>query len=447
MSIFNRFSSDNPRTKTIKKNVAGNFVLRGFGIILGLIQLPLMLSYVDKELYGIWITMSSIISWLSFFNIGFGAGLRNKLATCIAWKKFKLGRIYVSTTYFVISMIFMILCIVCFVLTPYVDWCSLLNINSDYQETLIKLSRIILIAFCLNNILSLVTNVCQSYQMTALSSSFDTIGRALAILTIYILSLTTVSNINYLALAYCGIPLIVLLFVSLYLYTHKFKSVSPSRGYVKIKYAKDLFNIGGQFFLIQIVFIVLYQATNFVISHYCGPTQVTVYHAAYSYIGVATMAYNILLNPIWSAYSDAYALGDYPWMRSIYKKLRKFSVLVILGIVVMVLVSPIVYKIWLNGKVEIPLTITIAVAIYTIIKVLTDMNSNILNGMNVLRVQLIQAAIQVIVYVALVMFLAPRYDIYGVIISLVVSALIPAIILPYQVCLLLDKKATGIWKK
>ncbi|MBQ0089386.1 MAG: MATE family efflux transporter [Prevotellaceae bacterium] len=441
------FSSTDGRTQAVKRNVAGGVVLRGIGIVLGFIQVPLLISYVDKELYGIWLTMSSIVAWLSFFNIGLGSGLRNRLAECLALGKFKLGKIYVSTAYFLLSLIFISVALICFFVSSHIDWCELLNVDSAYHGTLVTLSRIVLISLCLQQVIGLIGCIYNSYQMTAVAGSFDTIGRILAIGTVYVLTFTTSPNINYLALAFCGLPILVQFIASLYMYSHKFKLVAPSINYIRPKFGGNLLNVGVQFFLIQIVTLILYSATNFIISHYCGATQVTVYNVAYSYIGVATMAYNILLNPIWSAYSDAFARRDYDWMKSIYRKLYKLSLIVFLGIALMVLLSPVAYRIWLNGRVTVPWAITIAVAIYTSLKVLSNMSANVLNGMNKIRVQLLQGAIQVIVYIPLVILLAPKYDIYGILVALIASAVIPAVVLPYQVRLLLNRKASGLWDK
>ena len=45
---------------------------------------PLTIHYINPTRYGIWLTVSSIIGWVSFFDIGFGNGLRNKFAEALA---------------------------------------------------------------------------------------------------------------------------------------------------------------------------------------------------------------------------------------------------------------------------------------------------------------------------------------------------------------------------
>ena len=72
------------RTVKAKKNIVASFVIKGLNIAIGLILVPLTINYLNPTKYGIWITLSSVIGWFSFFDIGLGNGLRNRFAEAIA---------------------------------------------------------------------------------------------------------------------------------------------------------------------------------------------------------------------------------------------------------------------------------------------------------------------------------------------------------------------------
>ena len=57
--------------------------------------------------------------------------------------------------------------------------------------------------------------------------------------------------------------------------------------------------------------IVLYQATNILISHIDGPNAVTQYNIAYKVLNVIVMVYSIFLSPLWPAFTDAYTQKDF----------------------------------------------------------------------------------------------------------------------------------------
>ena len=440
-------NSESARTQVIKRNVLYSAGIKGISIIISLLLVPLTINYVSSELYGIWLTLSSIISWLSFFDVGFGLGLRNRLTTAIALGDYHKGKILVSTTYCILSIIFLVVGIIGYYLSGIVNWCSVLNISSDYQDVLITASRIVVVTFCASIVLKLIQNVFQAYQMTAAASAVDTVSQILSLALIYILTKTTFPNLNYLALVFCGAPLVVYIIYSLILYSGKFKQVAPSFFTIDFKYAKDLFSLGGQFFLIQIICIILYQTVNFVISHYCGPEQVTVYNIAYKYLYCALMVFNIIMAPLWSAYNDAYAKKDYSWMKSLYDRLIKINVIVVLGVIVMIAVSPIVYKLWIGDTVSIPLIVSILVGLYIACQTISTMHASILNGMGIIRIQIIQAALQGFLFVGAILTIGKGLDLISILLIMLLTAVIPAVILPVQVRLLLNNKAKGIWKK
>ena len=78
---------------------------------------------------------------------------------------------------------------------------------------------------------------------------------------------------------------------------------------------------------------------------------------------------------------------------------------------------------------------------------ISNMHAAILNGMGLIKLQIIQALIQGIIYIPMVYILAQHISLNGILISLTIVAIIPAVILPIQVNLIINKKANGIWNK
>ena len=71
-------SSNDQRTNIVKKNIIASLFIKGCSILISLLLVPITLGYVSSELYGIWLTLSSIMLWLNFFDVGFTLGLKNK---------------------------------------------------------------------------------------------------------------------------------------------------------------------------------------------------------------------------------------------------------------------------------------------------------------------------------------------------------------------------------
>ena len=88
--------SGDKRSINVKKNVLGSIIIKGVSMIISFMLVPLTIGYVSSDLYGVWLTLSSILTWLTFLDIGFSQGLKNKLAEAIAQTDWGKGKSLVS---------------------------------------------------------------------------------------------------------------------------------------------------------------------------------------------------------------------------------------------------------------------------------------------------------------------------------------------------------------
>ena len=202
-----------------------------------------------------------------------------------------------------------------------------------------------------------------------------------------------------------------------------------------------------KFFIIQIQQIVLYQATNLLISHLDGPEAVTQYNISYKLLNVVVMVYTIILTPLWPAYTDAYAKKDFMWMNSIYKKMKSIFLLLFALIIVITLLSPLLYHVWVGDKVSIPLILTASISVYTLIHCWDSLQVMLINGIGTVKLQSYVIFIGLILHIPLSLFLGQYIGLYGVIASMCIINLIYASFFTVQIKKLLSQTATGIWSK
>lgn len=440
-------NSKNQRTKELKRNIVAGFGIKGISVITQLLLVPLTVNYISSELYGIWLTLSSIIQWISFFDIGFGNGLRNKLGEALALGHIKRAKIYVSTTYVIMTAIFSLLCMILYILIPYIDWTNLLNISFHYQGTISVVMRILLIAFCIQIVLKLVGNVVQAYQHYALSSLFDALGNLLVLLFIYILSITLAPELKNIAIIFSFAPVVVYLLATLILYGGKFKAICPNPKYCKMTFAKDILNLGGKFFLIQIATIILFQMINILISRFCGSEQVAVYNISYKYLSVLLMVQMIIISPLWSAFTDAYIKKDVLWMSSIYKKLIRLCCVMILGLLVIVFISPVVYRYWIGDSIQVPLSLSALIGLYVLMLIWGQTHSILLNGMGKVKFQFYYSFMAMIGFLPLAYCFGSKWHLNGIVMALIIINIPSMIAGPYQVVHLIRGTAKGFWNK
>lgn len=439
--------SANERSKKIKKNILASFVIKSMSIIVSLLVVPITINYVNPTRYGIWITLSSIIGWFSFFDIGLGNGLRNKLAESLANGDIKLAKSYVSTTYAILIAIMLSISLIILIINPLINWSLILNTAPEESNELSSLALIIISFFCAQFILQLITTVLTADQKPAKASLINLAGSILALFIIFMLTKITNGSLLYLALAIGSSQVFVLILSSLWLYSNNYKKIAPSYKYINIKYARNLINLGVKFFIIQVAVLILYQSSNIIIAQLFGPAEVTLYNIAYKYFSIIPMVFAIIISPFWSAFTDAYTLKDTEWIKNMIVKLRKIWVMLIILSIIMLVASNIVYKLWIGKMIEIPISLSIVMAIYVIVTSWCGIYSNFLNGVGKIKLQLYFSLIGSIINIPLAVFLGKEIGVSGVILSTVLLSAISAIWAPIQYNKLIYNKAKGIWNK
>src|SRR3954452_14962188 len=130
------FRIDHERSKKIAINIVLSFLVKGLNIIIGLLLIPLCIDYVSPVQYGIWLTLSSIIGWMDFFDIGLGNGLRNKLAQLLASNETSEAKKYVSSTYASLVTISIILFGLFGLINPFINWKYIVNVPNNIPDNL-----------------------------------------------------------------------------------------------------------------------------------------------------------------------------------------------------------------------------------------------------------------------------------------------------------------------
>ena len=79
------FSTGHERSVQAKKNIIGLVISYGLSFLISLLLVRLTINYVNPANYGIWLTLNSIVAWMSFFDIGINYGLLTLLKNIIKW--------------------------------------------------------------------------------------------------------------------------------------------------------------------------------------------------------------------------------------------------------------------------------------------------------------------------------------------------------------------------
>jgi len=447
--ILSQTTHGHERSVRAKRNMIYSLGLQGVTIVIGFVFVPLLLDYLDQERYGIWLTLAAILGWFEFFNIGLGNGLRNMFTEALAKGEHKLARIYVSTAYALISLIFLTILFIFLFVNQFLNWDVILNTTLVSENELSRLALIVFSFFILRFIFKLIRIILLADQRPAASDIFPPLGNIIILIVIIILMKTTEEgSLIVLGFLLSAVPVFLLVFASFFLFRTRYKKYRPTFKYVNLSYTKNLMRLGGKFFLIQISAVVIFTTSNIIITQFLGPEDVTVYNIAFKYFQIPILVFAIVMTPIWSAVTDADAKEDIKWLKNTLRKLNILAAISVAGILIMLLISGIVYKLWIGDRVEIPFLLSTMMALFAMTNVVLSPYTNFINGLGKLKLTTIFVIIQTIIFIPVaILLIKTSLGVAGVMLATVLINGLGLLYQPKQTLMILNRKAYGIWKK
>jgi len=442
------YTRGNLRTLKIKKNVSVSFVIKGFSIVLGLIKVPLLLAYLDPEKYGVWLTIVSIITWIQHFDLGLGHGLRNKFAEAIAKENTSLAKGLVSTAYYSMTVLMTFILIITIPVILFLNWNNILNVNSINSDELKYTVLLTLIMFIIRFILHLITVILKADQKPALSDISLPIASAISLISIPFLKIFVEDSLFWASAIMSIPPVLVLLVMNIILFRKKYKSYKPTISFYSNNHLKYIYSLGFKFFLGQLLSLIMFSSSNFILANLINPEEVSIYNIARQYYGLPLTFYMIILTPYWSAITEAYIKNDFPWIKLNIKRLNYVAGLFTLGIILMLILSPIIFKIWIGERVIIPYKLSVIFSVYNVLILFLSPYTHFLNGVGKLNLGLVIGSFKIIFFLPVAFLLIKPMGASGLVVALILINSIPNMIFnPLQYKKIITNRASGIWNK
>lgn len=451
MNFFERVKNNlfkgNDRTAKAKSNVLLTIVIKGLGVLIGFIYFPLSSDYLGQVKFGIFLILLSIVDWFLNFDIGIGQGLRNKFGEAVAKNDTEKAVSYVSTAYFTLAAIIAVVTLVLLILNFTLPWTNWVDIPADFVEEVKILGAIIIVAFAIRFVAGNVYEIFYAMQKMAYVEFFALLTKASFLVLILLIPFVATESLLLFGTARSITFALVPLFVGIYYFRRKFSEYRPSFKKIRLDYFKDLFSLGTKFFLIKIAMLIIHQTNNILIAGFVSIEGVPKYEAAYKFLSIFMLLFVILNNQLWPSNTEAFAKGDFDWMKKSMRTVSKIWLGTVVLACLMVLISPFVYKIWLPDDLQIPLAISIAVAISICLSNWVNMYNIVLNGTGKIKLQMYAWLFAALINIPASIFFVKVFDmgIVGIVMGTIVSLIPVAILSPIQVKKILSEKDRGIW--
>lgn len=419
-------SFDKDDINIINNAVAGLFI-KGGAIVVNFLMLRIYMRYFQNStVLGAWLTILSVLNWFSMFDLGIGNGLRNKLPNAIESQNYTLARQYISSAYIFLASILIVGWMVGFILIPYVNWNTILNI----QETILNHSilstcfRIVFSGMVIQLFLKIIQSILYAFQKSWIVSFLTLVSNCCILVAVCIMdnksdviNLLRVSFINVFAV---NIPLLI---ATIIVFVKKIPQCMPNLSFYVKEYAFSIFKEGLVLLWLTVIFMVISSTNEFLISYLTTPDNVVEFQAYNRIYNGISSIFVVMLTPIWSAVTKAKIEDNRIWIIRLHKRLLLLTfICFFINCLVIPILQPII-NIWLGeSTISVNYFYAFVFAISNFIFVIHNVNTSFGNGFSYYKIQNIWMGVAAIINIPLAFFWVNYTESWiGVVIANIVS--------------------------
>jgi O-antigen/teichoic acid export membrane protein len=416
------------------KNIVFGITFKGISVFLNFLIVPILILFLGKIEYGVWITIFSIVNWVFTFDLGIGQGLRNKLTEALSINDLEKASQIISTSYIFISLFSLLILILGIFFIYFVNFQDLLNYKAKPNSFLQNFVFLSLFFTVINFVISLYKKlflaVHKSFVIELVNVFFQTFYLLITLIWLhYNLEKSLISLVFIF-----GVINFVASLIATFIFFKIQEKVSFSLKKISLKEGRLLLGLGGKFFIINCSLLVILSTDNIIISNLLGPTFVTDYFSIQKIFQSLIIIFTIVLSPSWSLYSDAIIKKDYNWIRQNLKKMNFFFMgILIVGFILFYFIEEIL-NVWIGKDViKIPKGLAFCNMIYTFIFCFTNIYMFFINASNKINIQMYLYVFGAIINIPLSIFFVKLLgSTTGVILSTLICFFPLLVIMPIQ---------------
>lgn len=418
-----------------KDNITLNMVLSGIcrplALLTGAVYISFVMSYLGVEKYGIWATILSILSWIGYFDIGIGNGLRNKLTEAIAKKEGEKGTCLVSSAYAIISIIMAATFLLLLAAAFFIDWTRLFGTR---QEGITCLLIVSVFFVCINFIFSICKSVLYALQKAAAVSLMEFLTQLFNLLGLMALSGYIKENLMLVAFIYGFSMTLVSLGANIILYI-KNSFLCPRLKKINVRTGMELAGLGIKFFIIQICALILFTTDNILVSYLYGASNVTPYSTVVNLFAAVGQVFAAVLAPVWSKVTKEKTEGNYEEIRNIIRRMYFLMIPFVIGSIMLMFIFKPVAFVWLRKELYYEQGLILLGMFYCIILNWCNIYAYVMNGLGNMNFPMLIAIIQAVSNIPLSLFFAENLGMKsaGVLLGTVCAMMIGAVLAPVYV--------------
>ena len=370
-------------------NLASQFVQ----LATGLISVPLALNYVGVEQFGIWMALSTALAFITFTDFGIGIGVQDRMTRFVGNNSHELARKSLFTSFGFVTLLFGVLMVANQFLVPQLDLTSALSLKTQKAiDEIVPTTQMVVFVLGLGLLSGIVQRAFNALQEGFWIALIQVVARLASLILLFVVVdqkmglpalVFVVGGLSSVSLIFLGIP--VLLSRHRWLMPARLSSSEMIdrecfRGVLKV----GILGLGAS--------IAIYLVNNSIpvlISGKYGAENVADYAVLLKLLSVPTLLLTYLLLPLWPAITEAKAKKDSQWIRNVYKKCSRLTLMVAIGFALFFLIfgRKIIF-LWTQNDAVVPsYSLLFAGVCFMVLGFWNTLTSVMLNGLSMYKSQ------------------------------------------------------------
>jgi O-antigen/teichoic acid export membrane protein len=394
-----------------------------------LLSLPLALHYLGPERYGAWATIASTVVFLNLFDFGIAGTLTNHIARSYALRDREYAARYTTNAFALSAAVACTAGAALALAWAHIDWVKLFNVSPRVSRSEVSETAAVAIALVLAGFpASLCSKIFAGHQEVHLGNVVVAAG-TLANLAGLLAGIALRVSMPILFVMAAGGTTLCNLAALVGVVAWQKPWLRPRLSLIEWPIARELLSSGSGFFLLQIAGAVVFSSDNVVVSHYLGAARVTPYSVTWRLVGLTAVVQGLVFPALWPAYAEAYAKGDYGWLRVTFRTTMRVTLALNMGFALLLVAAgkPLIH--WWAGEPAVPSTALLAaMALWAVISGCMTVESCLLAAVDRTRAQGVLSIIAAALNLALSIALVQRIGSLGVIVGTILSYLIVLVV-------------------
>lgn len=386
-------------------------------VLTSLVSVPITISYLGKERYGLWMITISILTFVTLLDAGLAPTLKNRMTEAFAhedtahFRRYSSGALLLGASALTFGLLIL-------PLLALLDWAAIYRVETALARTEALPLTLVVFGIALANFsLSFVDTVYAARMRIGVVYACNLVS-TLAGFALLLAGIRWHLSLPLLALI-MGAPPSVARLVLLMFLARQGDAVVHLNAASLLGLLRELAPTSFAFLGIQFSNVLLGVMPIFFVARLVGLAEVTTFNVAYRLATLPLVAVAAVVPVFWPSFTLAWVHGDRQWLAQRLKLVTLGTVLVLaLYATTLWAVSPLVVRLWLADRIAIPRGILAAYGPWIVLQGAGYWLSTFLHSITDLRFQIVCYVSQAMLFAVLVVPLTSHLGLLGLVVAM-----------------------------